>query len=117
MSATVRLEDEYLEAAEALRRIAAERKLLAEAEAKAKAVIARLLAAGDTGVSPDGEPLVRVQAGARRFDAATATANLPADLLERITVPTPDGKRAKEILAPALWELCTKQNAPSVVVV
>lgn len=112
---TVLLEDDVLVAAIELRDIARARRDLEAREKAAKEVLAKHLATGETGVDPAGNPLVTVRAGARRFDPAAATANLPPEVLATISVTAPDGKRAKEILAPALYDLCTKQNAPSVV--
>lgn len=113
---TVVLEDEYLAAASELRNIAAEKKHLAEREAECKRVIEKVLSVGDRGVAPDGEEYVVIRKGAARFKPELATANLPAELLQAILVLAPDGKRAKSILAPALYELCTEETKPSVVV-
>jgi hypothetical protein len=112
---TVVLEDEYLEAARELVEITAQEKALAERKARAKQIIEKALAVGERGVSPDGELLVAVRGGAARFDADKAAENLPANLLESITVSVPDGKRAKAILAPGLYDLCVTYNKPSVV--
>lgn len=112
---TVVLEDEYLAAASELRIIAAEKKHLAEREAECKRVLERILSVGDRGVAPDGEEYVVIRKGAARFKAELAEANLPAEVLKSILVLAPDGKRAKSILAPALYELCTEETKPSVV--
>ena len=112
---TVVLEDEYLAAAREIVEITALEKQLAERKARAKQVIEKALAVGERGISPDGEPLVVVRAGAARFDADKATQSLPANLLESITVKAPDAKRAKAVLAPALLDLCMTYNKPSVV--
>jgi hypothetical protein len=112
---TVILQDEFLEAARDLVAIAAEKKALAEREGRAKEIIAKVLAEGERGISPDGEPLVAVRTGAAKFDPDAAASNLPAELLQSISVTVPDGKRAKAILSPALYELCTTRNKPSVV--
>lgn len=113
---TVVLTDEYLDAARELVEIATIEKQLAERKAAAKQIVEKALAVGERGVSPDGEPLVVVRAGASRFDPDKAAANLPANLLESITVTVPDAKRAKQVLAPALYDLCVTYNKPSVVV-
>lgn len=112
---TVVLEDEYLEAAREIVEITAQEKELAERKARAKQIIEKVLAEGERGISPDGEPLVAVRPGAARFDADAATENLDTESLERISVTAPDGKRAKAILPPALYELCVTRNKPSVV--
>ena len=112
---TVVLEDEFLAAASELRNIAAEKKALAEREDYCKRVIEKILSVGDRGVSPDGEEMVVVRKGAARFKAELAEANLPPEVLQSILVLAPDGKRAKAILAPALYEMCTEENKPSVV--
>ncbi len=109
------LEGEYLAAAIALRDIAAAKKELAEREQEAKAIIAKHLAVGERGVTPDGEEIVAVRAGASRFDPELAAANLPPDILGQISVFTADSKRAKAILAPGLYTLCCGANKPSVV--
>ena len=112
---TVVLKDDFLAAASELRIIAAERKHLTEREAECKRVIEKVLSVGDCGISPDGEQMVVVRKGAARFKPELAEANLPAEVLQSILVLAPDGKRAKAILAPALYDLCTEQNKPSVV--
>ena len=112
---TVVLKDDFLAAASELRIIAAERKHLTEREAECKRVIEKVLSVGDCGISPDGEQMVVVRKGAARFKPELAEANLPAEVLQSSLVLAPDGKRAKAILAPALYDLCTEQNKPSVV--
>jgi hypothetical protein len=113
---TVVLQDEYLEAARELVAIAAEEKALAERKARARQIVEKALAVGERGVSPDGEPLVGVRAGAARFDAEKASQALAGTALwESILVTVPDGKRAKAVLAPALYEACCTYNKPSVV--
>lgn len=109
------LTDEFLDAARLIVEITAQEKDLAERKAAAKQVIEKILVAGQVGVSPDGEPLVTVRAGAARFDPDLATRNLPADVLATISVTVPDGKRAKAVLAPALLALCQSRNKSSVV--
>lgn len=111
----VLLEDDYLEAAQELRQIAAEKKRLADREAELKQILEKVLTVGEKGISPDGTPLVAIRAGAAKFSAQRAAENLPAELLEAITVSVPDGKKAKTILAPALYELCVDYNKSSVV--
>jgi hypothetical protein len=112
---TVVLQDEYLDAARELVAIAAEEKALAERKARAKQIIEKALAEGERGISPDGEPLVTVRTGSARFDPDAAARNLPTELLQSISVTVPDGKRAKAILSPALYDLCVTRNKPSVV--
>lgn len=111
----VLLEDEYLDAAKELRDIAAEKKRLADREAELKAIMEKVLTVGERGVAPDGTPLVAIKAGAKRFSADLAEANLPPDVLASIQVTVADGKRAKAILAPALYDLCVDYNKSSVV--
>ena len=112
---TVVLEDEFLAAASELRIIAAEKKALIEREDYCKRVIEKILSVGDRGISPDGEEMVVIRKGAARFKPELAEVNLPAEVLQSILVLAPDGKRAKAILAPALYDLCTEFNKPSVV--
>lgn len=111
----VLLEDEYLAAAIELRQVSAEKKKLADREAELKAIIEKALTVGERGVAPDGTALVAIRAGARKFSAERAIANLPAEVLASIQVFTPDGKKAKTILAPALYDLCVEYNRDSVV--
>jgi hypothetical protein len=116
---TVILEDEYLEAARELREIAHARWDLDAREAKAKEILAKVLAEGETGVDPDGVPVVEVRPGALRWDEDTARKNLPANLVTALevteTVTRLDRQRAKDTLAPALYELACKRTKPSVV--
>lgn len=111
----VLLEDDYLAAATELRQIAAEKKRLLDREAELKTIIEKVLTVGERGVAPDGTALVAIKAGAKRFSAERAMENLPAEILASIQVFTPDGKKAKTILAPALYDLCVEYNRPSVV--
>ena len=114
---TVVLEDEYLDAARELVAIAAEEKALAERKAAARQIVEKALAVGERGISPDGEPLVTVRAGSMRFDAEKAVEVLDGSpLLESIMVKAPDGKRAKAIHAPALYEACCTATRPSLAV-
>lgn len=115
MTEHVILEDEFERAARELIDILAQEKALAERKAACKQVIAKALAVGETGVSADGEPLVTVRAGSARFDPDLAAQNLPADLVASISVTAPDAHRARQVLAPGLYELCVKRTAPSVV--
>ena len=112
---TVVLEDEFLAAASELRIIAAEKKHLTEREAECKRIIEKILSVGDRGISPDGEEMVAIRKGAARFKPELAMANLPNEVLQSILVLAPDAKRAKAILAPALYAMCTEENKPSVV--
>lgn len=111
----VLLEDEYLAAASELRQIAETKKHLAAREAQLKEIIEKALTVGEKGIAPDGTPLVAVRAGAAKFSPQRAAENLPAELLEAITIKVADGKRAKAILAPALYDLCVEYNKSSVV--
>jgi hypothetical protein len=85
MSEHVQLNGEYLDAAVELRAIAVEKKDLATREAECKRVIEAYLNIGERGVTPDGEEIITVRAGARRFDAAMAAENLPKEVLAQIT--------------------------------
>ena len=116
MSEHVQLNGEYLDAAIELRAIAIEKKDLATREAECKRVIEKHLNVGERGVTPDGEEIITVRAGARRFDPALAAANLPTAVLAQITTLQVDAQRAKTILAPALYNLSCTENKPSVIV-
>ena len=116
MSEHVILDGQYLAAAVELRQIAEIKKNLAPIEAKCKRIIEEHLAIGERGVTPDGEEIISVRAGARRFDTGLATENLPKEVLAQITTMQIDAQRAKTILAPALYDLCCAENRPSVIV-
>ena len=116
MNEHVILDGEYLDAAVELRAIAQEKKDLATREAECKRIIEKHLAIGERGVTPDGEEIITVRAGAKRFDAGLATDNLPPAVLAQITTLQVDAQRAKTILAPALYDLCCTENRPSVIV-
>ena len=111
---SVLLEDEFLEAAIELQSITATQKALTKRADECKEILAKVLAVGDRGVSPDNVPLVKVNAGSARFSATRAIENLPAEQLAAISVTAPDGKKAKATLAPALYELCVDYTKPSI---
>lgn len=117
---SVTLEDEFLEAARELRDVAKAKKLLDDRETRAKEILAKVLAEGEVGVDPEsGLSLVAVRPGARVWSEDKARENLPTEILAQLevteTVVKIDKQRARETLAPALYDLCTKQNRPSVV--
>jgi hypothetical protein len=116
MNEHVILDGEYLNAALMLREIARRKKELSDREAECKRIIEKHLAVGERGVTVDGEEVVTVRAGARRFDAGLASEHLPKEVLAQITTLQVDAQRAKTILAPALFELCCTENRPSVIV-
>ncbi len=107
---------ELEKAALRLREINLIKKLLADEEAECKLIIMNWLDVGDRGVNLDGEEIITVRAGARRFDLALAAENLPSEVLAKITFLQVDPQRAKAILAPALYDLCCTENRPSVIV-
>lgn len=110
----VTLTDDFLEAAIELRYVTSEIAKL-EAQAKrCKEILAKHLTAGEIGVDSNGQPLVRAQQGARRFKPELAVANLPAAVLATIMVTAPDGKRAKDVLAPALYDVCCQSDTTSI---
>lgn len=111
----VLLEDDYLEAAHELRQIAVEKKRLADREEQLKQIIEKVLTVGEKGIAPDGTPLVAIRAGSKRFSADKAAANLPPEVLASIQIIVADGKRAKSVLAPALYDLCVEYTKSSVV--
>lgn len=114
----VLLEDDVLDAAYTLRVNAELRKTLDAEDARAKEILAAHLAAGETGIGPDGTELVKVQAGALVWNEAAARKNLPAELLAQVTVTVTeerlDKTKAKDTLAPAIYAMCCKANADSV---
>jgi hypothetical protein len=116
----VLLEDEYLTAARTLQANKATRARIDAEDDAAKEILRKLLAEGETGIDPGtGEILVKVRVGARVFDEATATRQLPDDLRASVTVTETvtriDKQRAKDLLAPALYDLCCKASKPAVV--
>ena len=111
----VPLEDEYLGAAIELRGIVEQRKMLEAREAECREILAKALAEGEKGVDLDGNALVQVKAGSLRFDADQAKDVLPKEILGSVTVLAIDAKKAKAVLAPALYEACCKRSRPSVV--
>lgn len=62
----------------------------------------------------DGRPALSITP-TRRFDPTLAVTVVPNELLRLITVETIDGKRAKQILPPALYERCQKESPTATV--
>jgi hypothetical protein len=121
MSDPVLLEDEYLHAAEVLRINASIRKGLDAEDARCKEILAKVLAEGEQGMSPDGEILVQIKPGARVWNedtARTALADTP-ELLQLITVTETvtrlDKQKAKNLFGDDLYATCCKANRASVV--
>ena len=112
----VLLEDEYLDAAIELREIAATKRQLLEREADCKRIIEKVLTVGERGISPSGEQLVFIRAGARVFKPALA-ADLPAEYMHTILSLQPDAKLAREVLPDDMYEACCEYNKASVVVI
>ena len=110
----VALTDDFLEAATELRYVESEIAKLEAQKKRCKEILAKHLKAGDIGTDEQGQPLVRAQQGARRFKAELAVANLPEAVLATIMVTAPDGKRAKDVLAPALYDMCCQSDQPSI---
>lgn len=111
----VLLEDDYLAAAIELREIAEAKKRLAQREDHLKSIIEKVLTVGERGVDADGVPYVTIRAGSKRFSAEKAAANLPPEVLASIQIIVADGKKAKSVLAPALYDLCVEYTKSSVV--
>ena len=116
MNQPITLQDEFLAAAIELREIAKAKTELLEREAACKRLLRKALAEGERGAAPDGTELVAVRRGSMRFSADRARETLPPDILGSIQVFTPDSRKAKDVLAPALYELCCESSTPSVVV-
>lgn len=127
----IALSDDALAAAQTLLAVAArraeldaaqakERQALADRELAARVVILASLKAGDTGTDDTGTPLVTVKV-TRRFSAERAAEVLPDILGEEryraicSTVTKVDSRKAKEVLAPALYALAQTESAPTVV--
>lgn len=124
----VLLEDDFLDAARTLRENAATRARIDAEDAHAKEILAKVLTDGETGVDADGTPLVKMKPGNLVWNDEAAAANLPADVLPRVTVVEPahmvevpekryiDKAKAKDVLAPALYRLCCKPNKSTIVI-
>lgn len=116
MSTTVTLDERHLAAARELRAVMDEEKVLADRKAAAKKILAEVLVeVGQDAVDEYGEKWATVRPGAARFDAEQAVRNLPPAALKMIVREVPDGKLAKEVLPPALYDKCTKPGSPSIV--
>ena len=113
----VLLEDDYLAAALELREIATEKRTLLEREAECKRILEKVLTVGERGISPDGEQLVFIRAGARIFKEGIATKLLPGEQLSAILTLQPDAKLAREVLPDDMYDACCVYNKASVVVV
>ena len=83
---------------------------IAEQITALRAVLANAVPAGGT-IAVAGRTRWRVSPGKRTFSERLAGEQLPAELLERITVAKVDGAALKRI-SPALWEECCTVGAP-----
>ena len=114
----VLLEEQYLAAANELRECTILRKQLDEREAAAKEILRSILQAGDTAIDADGVALVTVKRGAAIWNEKLAREVLPAAQLSAITVTVTeerlDKQKAKDTLAPAIYEACCKRNTDSI---
>ena len=113
----VLLHGEYLEAALELGEIAESKRELAEREKRCKELLEKLLTVGERGVDKDNIPIVVVRKGAARFNTDRAAESLPNEVLLKISTFTPDVKLAKQVLSPAMYEMCVDYNKASVVAV
>lgn len=113
----ITLTDDFLDAAIELRYAETAKAELEKQIKRCKEILAKHLTVGDVGTDGDGNGLVRMQKGSSRFKPELATANLPPAVLESILVTAPDAKKAKDILAPALYALCVADDQPSVRIV
>lgn len=117
---TVLLHDEILEAACELRAIAIERRDLDTRESECKAILAKHLTAGETGVDDDGRELVKVKAGARVWHEDTARKAIADHGLNSIipqlevTETHLDKAKAKQLLPGDLYDACCRQNKDSI---
>jgi hypothetical protein len=112
---TVVLKNEFLAAALELRDISDQIKELAEREAEAKRLIEKVLIVGERGISPDGEPLVIVEAGERVFNPSMAAFTLEDDELRQILTFQPDEVIAKKVLPNHVYDKCCTYNKAKVV--
>ena len=117
MSAEVQLSPEFVELAQQLRHVSSERRSLEDLEKQIKTKLRKALIAGETGTDALGTPLVRAKAN-RRFNPTQATETLPAlipaEVFAQLHVKALDPDRCKEILAPALYEMCLRTYDPSI---
>lgn len=113
----VLLEGDFLAAAYELREIATEKRQLLEREAECKRILEKVLTVGERGISPDGEQLVFIRAGARVFKPTLAAELLPRDYLNSILTLQADSKLAREVLPDDVYDACCEYNKASVVVV
>lgn len=109
------LDGDLLEAAVRLRDIAHAKADLDSEEKRIKELLRAAITPGTTCCDPAGAPLLAIRPGAARFSPQRAAEVLPADLLASISVTAPDGKKARELLAPSLYEACAVRTAPAVV--
>lgn len=116
MKQPITLQDEYLAAALELRDIADRKQQLLAREAECKQLLRKALAEGERGAAPDGTELVAVRRGSMRFSVERAREALSPQMLGTIQVFVPDPRKARDVLAPALYELCCEPANPSVVV-
>lgn len=117
--AEVIVEDEFLAAAETIRVNAEIRRRIDEEDERAKEILAKVLTDGDTAVSADGEPLVKMRRGALVFNEEQARKALPPETLALVTVTITesrvDKKLCQDILGDAVYAKCCRQNKSSVV--
>lgn len=115
---TVTLEDAILDAGLRLREALLRRAELDQIIDQCKAILLEHLTAGETGQTPNGQPVVTRKPGALVWDEKAAQAALPAELLLQLqtTETKIDRAKAKAILPPAVYALCCKQNSDSIVV-
>lgn len=113
---TVTITDRHLAAAQELRAVLDEEKVLAARKDAAKAILAEVLTeVGQEAVDENGVKWASVRPGSARFDAQEAIRNLPPAALKMIVREVPDPKLAKDVLPPALYEKCTKASNPTIV--
>jgi hypothetical protein len=110
----VQLTPEFVELAKQLKHVAGERRALEDLEKQIKTKLRKALVAGEIGTDAAGTPLVRAKA-TRRFNATQANEVLPsivgADVLASLRTEILDPERCKQILAPALYELCCRDRS------
>jgi hypothetical protein len=109
------LDGDLLTAAIALRDVMAAKTDLDSREKQLKELLRAAIPPGTTCCDPAGIPLIDVRPGSARFNPTKAIEVLPPELLASVSVTIPDAKRARDLLAPALYSACTTQAAPSVV--
>lgn len=109
--------DIVTQAALELRELTLQEKDIVRRKDELKKIIRENTTIGEQIVDKDtGEILAQVRAGQKRFSPDAAKEHLPAKVYTSILTLQPDKDLAKELLAPAVYELCCTISDPMVIV-